>query len=87
MVNTSALALTAALIASFGALLYKPIVTRVELFGIGRSFKGFDSVHGEGLKFFPDTYGCEDLHYHEPANVIFGVAEEKQGSRYEWFPP
>lgn len=77
------------LFATFTALLYGPVSERVEVFGIKRNlFGGFENEHGEGPTIIPDTYAAEDIHYYEPANLIFGIAEPAgSNSRERWFPP
>ena len=87
MVNTSALAMGLALFASLAAFLYNPINTRLDISGIRRKWTGFENVPGEGLAGIPDTFGCEDLHYHEPSGIVFGVTEDTAESRERWFPP
>ncbi len=87
MVNTSAIALGVALFVSIAAFLYNPIVLRLEIFGILRQWKGIENLHGEGLVAIPDLFGVEDIHYHEPTGIIFGLTEENLESRRKWFPP
>ncbi|KAG5979660.1 hypothetical protein E4U55_004914 [Claviceps digitariae] len=35
----------------------------------------------------PDTVHCEDLHYHEPSNLLFTACEGTEHTRQAWFPP
>ena len=87
MVNSSIIVTVLTCFISFGALLYNPLAIRFKAFGVGRWWGGFTNLHGEGLTFYEDTIGTEDIHYYEPGNVIFGIAEEKADSRDRWFPP
>ncbi|POR39519.1 Serum paraoxonase/arylesterase 1 [Tolypocladium paradoxum] len=32
------------------------------------------------------TTHCEDLHYHEPSNLLFTACEDTESTRYSWFP-
>jgi hypothetical protein len=34
-----------------------------------------------------DTPHCEDLHYHEPSNLLFTACERDEETRFSWFPP
>lgn len=34
----------------------------------------------------PDTVHCEDLHYHEPSNLLFTACEGTEHTRQAWFP-
>ena len=86
MVNTSAVALGIALFASIAAFVYNPLVARLRVFGIIRQWNGMENLHTEGLTAVPDLFGVEDLHYHEPTGIVFGVTEETAESRTRWFP-
>ncbi|OJJ43373.1 hypothetical protein ASPZODRAFT_19459 [Penicilliopsis zonata CBS 506.65] len=34
-----------------------------------------------------DTVHCEDLHFYEPANLLFTACEDIKTTRFKWFPP
>lgn len=87
MVNTSAIAFGIALFATVAAFLFNPIVLRLRVLGVLRQWNGINNVYGAGLTAIPDLFGVEDLHYHEPTGVIFGLTEENIESRDRWFPP
>ena len=76
-----------ALLVFFAALLYKPVTLRLEVVGITRPLDKIQNVHGEDFRLIPDTFYCEDLHYHKFSNLLFGASEEKSESRWKWFPP
>ena len=88
MASSSASFTALAFFLSIIALLYNPVAFRLKLFGVGRWLGGElkNNVHGYDLKVLGDTYGTEDLHYYEPKNILFGIAE-KAGTRKQWFPP
>ena len=79
-------AITAALV-SFTALFYKPVTLRVEVLGLTRPLDKIQNIHGKDFGIIPHTLYCEDLHYHEPSNLLFGASEEKPETRWKWFPP
>ena len=87
MVNTSAIALSVALFASIAAFLYNPIVARLQIGGAFRQWKGFENFHGESLTAIQGLFGVEDLHFHEPSGIVFGLTQDNAGSREKWFPP
>lgn len=87
MVNTSAVALGIALLASIAAFVYNPLVTRLRVFGLIRQWNGIENFHAQGLTVIPDLFGVEDLHYHEPTGIVFGLTEESIETRKQWFPP
>lgn len=63
------------------------ISLKYEVLGIGRSQKTTKSIHGENFQIIPDTFHCEDIHYHRPSGLIFGAAEADTETRWRWFPP
>lgn len=75
-----------AVLASFTALLYKPVAHRVEVLGFTRILNKIQSVHGRDFRVAPDTLYCEDLHYHESSYLLFGAAQENPETP-KWFPP
>ena len=81
------IAVVFALLVSFAAVLYKPITLRLEVLGLNRPLSTIQNVHGEDFRLIPDTLYCEDLHYHESSELLFGTSEEKAESRWKWFPP
>ena len=87
MAIVSAVVAISALLVSFAALLYKPVTLRAEVVGFTRPLDKIQNVHGQDFRLIPDTLYCEDLHYHESSNLLFGASEEKPGSRWKWFPP
>ena len=87
MVNTSAIALAVALFASIAAFLYNPLIARLRIGGAFRYWKGFENLHGEGMTAIPGLFGVEDLHFHEPSGIVFGLTEDNAESRGKWFPP
>lgn len=72
---------------SFVALLYKPVALRVEVLGLTRPLDKIQNIHGDDFRLIPDTLYCEDLHYHEHSNLLFGASEERPETRWKWFPP
>lgn len=80
-------AVISALLVSFIAFFYKPIALRLEVLGITRPLEKIHNIHGQDFRLIPDTLYCEDLHYHESSNLLFGTSEEKPESRWKWFPP
>ena len=60
---------------------------RVKVFGISRPLSSIENLHGDGLQLIPDTFASEDIHYHTPSGLIYGVAEVDEQSRNNWFPP
>lgn len=87
MVNTSAIALGVALFASIAVFIYNPILNRLQIFGITRYWTRIENLHAEGLTVIPDLFSVEDLHYHEPTGIVFGLTEENAETRKQWFPP
>ena len=73
-------------IALYG-ILRNPIARRLEIMGYSRPLEKLQLIHGSGLERISGTLNCEDIHYHEPSGLIFGVAERDGDSRKEWFPP
>lgn len=76
-----------AFLVAFMSFLYRPIALRYQVLGIGRGFKPIKNIHGADLNVIPDTLYCEDLHYHEPSNLLFAASEENDQTRWNWFPP
>lgn len=76
-----------AVIASLGAVLYKPLSLRIEVLGINRPLNKIVNIHGEDFQIIPDTLYTEDLHHHLPSGLLFGASEENPETRYKWFPP
>lgn len=87
MPSTGAFAVALVALASLSARLYPSVALRVKVFGISRIFSSFESIHGEDFTVFPDTFACEDIHYHEAKDLLFGVSEATVDSRLKWFPP
>ena len=69
----------------FAAFLYKSLALRLQVLGLTRD--KIQNIHGEDFSLIPNTLYCEDLHYHESSNLLFGASEEKPESRWKWFPP
>ncbi|KAG6030471.1 hypothetical protein E4U41_000092 [Claviceps citrina] len=40
----------------------------------------------QDFRVIPDTVHCEDLHYHEPSNLLFTACEGNELTRQAWFP-
>lgn len=41
---------------------------------------------GQGPIRIEDTIHCEDVHYYEPANLVFTACEDTKDTRFKWFP-
>ncbi len=72
---------------SLAALRYKSLTLRLEVLGFTKPLHKIQNIHGEDIRIIPHTLYCEDLHYHEPSNLLFGASEEKPETRWKWFPP
>lgn len=80
-------AVVSALLVSFIAFFYQPVALRLKVLGVTRPLEKIVNIHGQDFRLIPDTLYCEDLHYHQSSNLLFGTAEEKPESRWKWFPP
>lgn len=87
MASIRTVAAVSAVFVSFAALLYKPVTLRVEVLGFTRPLDKIQNVHGDDFCLIPNTLYCEDLHYHEHSNFLFGASEERPETRWKWFPP
>ncbi|KAG5922087.1 hypothetical protein E4U42_005605 [Claviceps africana] len=78
-----------ALVAAAAALLlYKAELSRAYIvFGLGRPSAKTIVTNPHDLLLIPDTVHCEDLHYHEPSNLLFTACEGTEHTRMVWFPP
>ena len=87
MAILQSVSLLLAVLASLGALLYRPLSLRIEVLGINRPLDKIHNLHSEDFQVIPDTLHTEDLHLHEPSGLLFGASEEKAETRWNWFPP
>lgn len=55
--------------------------------GTFRELKSTPLASPEDLVIIKDTTHCEDLHYYQPANVLFTACEDVSATRFKWFPP
>ena len=76
-----------AVLASLGAILYRPLSLRIEVLGLNRPLDKIHNLHGGDFQVVPDTLHTEDLHHHVPSGLLFGASEEKAETRWHWFPP
>ena len=82
------LSLIAILASIFGAFLSSaPVRRTLTLGGIFRTPTVSIQNAASGVTALDGTIQCEDLHYHEPSNLIFTACEENEGLRFSWFPP
>lgn len=87
MAIVQTLSIIVAVLASLAAVVYKPLTLRAEVLGINRPLDRIQNTHGEDFGVIADTLYTEDLHHHLPSGLLFGAAEEKVETRWNWFPP
>ena len=87
MATIRTVAAVSAALLSVVALLYRPIIVRIEVLGLTRPLNKIHNIHGQDLRKLPDTLHCEDLHYHEHSHLLFGASQENPDYRWLWFPP
>jgi hypothetical protein len=86
MAPSLAMILTVGLISRI-ALLYKPLMLRIEVLGFNRPLSSIQNIHGSDLHVIPDTAYCEDMHCRESSGLLFAVCEENEENQWKWFPP
>ena len=87
MATIRTVAAVSAALLSVVALFYKPITVRIEVLGLTRPLDKIHNIHGQDLRKLPDSWHCEDLHYHEHSHLLFGASQENPDVRWLWFPP
>lgn len=84
MPGTTAI-LSVAALAALSAYIVPPVRHELKVLGVGRSVVSTIPNANDYVK-IEDTTHCEDLHYYEPANLLFTACEDRH-TRFEWFPP
>ena len=85
-VNFQAIITVSAFVATIAFLLYKPVTTRLIVFGVYRPQADIQNIHGLGaLQTIPDTALCEDLHIHK--GLLYAACQDSEEQRLDWFPP
>ncbi|OAA35510.1 serum paraoxonase/arylesterase family protein [Metarhizium rileyi] len=75
------------ILAIIAALFYTAELPRAKVvLGIGRKQKSTAIRDPNDFRIIPDTVHCEDIHYHEPSNLLFTACEGTESTRYAWFP-
>lgn len=69
MAPSLAMILNAGLISRI-ALLYKPLMLRIEVLGFNRPLNSIQNIHGSDLHVTPDTAYCKDMHCHESSGLL-----------------
>jgi len=75
-----------AVLAVLTSVLYGPIQHSLTVVGVFRTLKS-TPLAPEDIVRIPDTIHCEDLHYYEPAHLLFTACEDNAEIRGHWFPP
>jgi len=76
-----------ALLALLGGYLYPSIKLRLTVLGVFRNPTVLTTLQEGDLVKIEDTVQCEDLHYYEPAKVLFTACQDSPAGRFIWFPP
>ncbi|KHN94092.1 serum paraoxonase/arylesterase family protein [Metarhizium album ARSEF 1941] len=76
------------IVAILAAFFYAAELPRAKVvLGFGRRQNRTVITNPNDFHAIPDTVHCEDLHYHEPSNLLFTACEDTEDTRYAWFPP
>ncbi|KAI0836307.1 calcium-dependent phosphotriesterase [Hypoxylon sp. FL0890] len=78
--------LTTIVVGVLSALLYAPVKREATIFGLFRPLNSWQNVHGIENRAIPDTIACEDLHYHEPSELLFSACTGDIEKAAGWFP-
>lgn len=74
-------------VAILAAIFYAGEVPRARVvLGFGREKASTIVTNSKDFYAIPDTVHCEDIHYHEPSNLLFTACEGNEATRYAWFP-
>lgn len=76
-----------ALLALLGSYLYPSIKLRLTVLGVFRNPTVLTTLQEGDLVKIEDTVQCEDLHYYEPAKLLFTACQDSPAGRFMWFPP
>lgn len=80
--------ITTTLVAILATVLYEPLTRSLTILGVFRHPAPTPAALDDTLfKIIDDTKQCEDLHYYEPAGVLFAACEDSKFPRFEWWPP
>ncbi|QPG98865.1 hypothetical protein C2857_000230 [Epichloe festucae Fl1] len=75
------------LVAVVAALIYTAELPRTSVvLGFWRTNANTILTDPSDFQTIPDTFQCEDVHYHEPSNLLFTACEGSQDTRQAWFP-
>ncbi|GAB0138282.1 hypothetical protein EsDP_00006519 [Epichloe bromicola] len=75
------------LVAVVAALIYTAELPRTSVvLGFWRTNANTIMTDPSDFQTIPDTVQCEDVHYHEPSNLLFTACEGSQDTRQAWFP-
>ncbi|KAK2616740.1 hypothetical protein QQS21_000352 [Conoideocrella luteorostrata] len=82
--SSSAAIILAAVLAVF---IYTAELSRAPfVLGVGRQKASTPVSNPNDFHTIADTVHCEDIHYHEPSNLLFTACEGTESTRYGWFP-
>ncbi|KAG9950671.1 calcium-dependent phosphotriesterase, partial [Aureobasidium melanogenum] len=79
--------LSVAALAAISAYIVPPIRHELTVLGVGRAIPQSTIANAADYVKIEDTTHCEDLHYYEPANLLFTACEDNPKLRFDWFPP
>jgi len=68
------------------SVLYGPLQHSLLVAGVFRTLTSTPLAPVDIVR-IPDTIHCEDLHYYEPAHLLFTACEDNAATRGHWFPP
>ncbi|KAI1763921.1 calcium-dependent phosphotriesterase [Hypoxylon sp. FL1150] len=71
---------------ALSALLYAPLKREATILGLFRPLDSWQNLHGTENHAIDDTTACEDLHYHEPSNMLYSACIGNTATAAEWFP-
>ncbi|XXG95664.1 hypothetical protein Hte_001933 [Hypoxylon texense] len=73
-------------VGALSAFLYAPLKREATILGLFRPLDSWQNVHGIENHAIDGTVACEDLHYHEPSNMLYAACGGDLEKAASWFP-
>ena len=89
------ISITVAILAILGTILYAPVARLIAILGVFKHPQPYlsqarleaeSTATGVHFKRIDDTLQCEDVHYYEPAHLVFTACEDTTFPRFTWWP-
>lgn len=77
---------TTIVVGTLSALLYAPLKREATILGFFRPLGSWQNVHGIENHAIDGTVACEDLHYHEPSDMLYSACGGDIEKAAGWFP-